>query len=168
MPARNLTAKELDRLASLREEIRNPAKATYHRVQSELCAASDFICVLGACLRTPERQGRYFKVGRRRVDGKWRRIPGVRIISNAKPWQGPHVVGLAFHLVLQESLTGAWLPDDHPAWVSMGEIGEQDGWTWGGRWTSPRDCAHFELTDWRRESEHERLAIKEQYGSEYE
>lgn len=37
-----------------------------------------------------------------------------------------------------------WAPY-HPHWNVIGEIGENLGLSWGGRW-HVRDCAHFEFT----------------------
>jgi peptidoglycan L-alanyl-D-glutamate endopeptidase CwlK len=40
----------------------------------------------------------------------------------------------------------AWNTDE-PAWQVIGEIGEQLGLTWGGRWNRTPDYGHFELND---------------------
>lgn len=34
----------------------------------------------------------------------------------------------------------------HPQWAQLGTIGERLGLTWGGRWKTPHDPGHFELS----------------------
>lgn len=62
-----------------------------------------------------------------------------------------HLTGRAIDLALYQTwqLHGPdklmWDPND-PAWLTIGEIGESLGLTWGGRWKQ-RDLGHFEEKD---------------------
>jgi hypothetical protein len=37
--------------------------------------------------------------------------------------------------------------DTHPAWTTLGLIGEALGLRWGGRWHQPHDPGHFEYVE---------------------
>lgn len=164
MPIRDLSLSDLDKLGKLQSPLPHLAMQLYHQVQSEIGApdsgAYDGVsAMLGECLRSPERQWELWSKNRERDEttGRWRMKPGAKWLTNALPWQGPHVVGCAFHIVLVRD--GAWLPDDHQGWWHLGLLGEALNLKWGGRW-KVRDSAHFELDGWRKMTESDRTRIK--------
>lgn len=159
----DLTLKQLEQLGALQPPLGHLAMRLYHQAQSAISAQDEGAyrgvqAKLGETIRTPERQWELWSRNRERgPDGKWRMKRGARWLTNALPWQGPHVVKCAFHIILVKD--GAWLADDHQAWWHLGLLGEQLELEWGGRWT-PRDSAHFELKGWRQMTESERTRIK--------
>ena len=68
-----------------------------------------------------------------------------------------HTWGVAFDIVFKDALgLPSWppgAPNPDPRWYKLGEIGEQLGLKWGGRWFNPQtkqgffDGPHFELPD---------------------
>lgn len=164
MNARALTQPEVEKLADLQSPLGQLAMALYNRAQSEISAPSEGVYAgvtarLGECRRSPQRQWELWAKHRERgADGEWRQIEGKRWVTNALPWEGPHVVGCAFHVVLYRD--GRWLPDDHQGWWHLGLMGEElGGLVWGGRWKK-RDMAHFELPGWRPMTKRERGQLK--------
>jgi len=80
-------------------------------------------------LRSPERQAYLFATGKTRT-----------------PDRSRHLYGLAIDIVPCAEYNGkvtkvAW---DSPRWREIGELGEQHGLVWGGRWTTFPDLVHFE------------------------
>lgn len=165
MPATAPSAQDLSRIAGLEPDLHPWVLRTYHRIQSELCAGADFVGLLGECRRSASRQLRLYRQTRQLVDGSWVPIPGVKHVTNARPWEGPHVVGRAWHLVLYRAPGGPWLPDGHPAWGDLGRIAENEGWHWGGRWES-QDKSHLEQPDWKELSAHAMSALRRVWKEE--
>ena len=68
-------------------------------------------------------------------------------VAAGRSWvkHSKHIDGLAIDIGLRDLLQYPnWAPDD-PKWQRLGQIGENLGLTWGGRW-KVRDMVHFE---WR-------------------
>lgn len=62
------------------------------------------------------------------------------------PNRSKHVQGLAGDIWFKDS--SGWInPDDVPQdwYYALGELGEEIGFTWGGRWLSLVDMPHFEV-----------------------
>lgn len=80
-----------------------------------------------------------------------RTAPGKRV-TNAKGGQSWHNFRLAYDVVIldwsitQKKYVANWDTND-PRWVHVGEIGENCGVEWGGRWSPKnRDYPHFQYT----------------------
>lgn len=100
--------------------------------------------VLTFAWRSRLSQDRLYQIGRRGV-------PGERIATNAAGGQSWHNVerggypaSLAFDVALIAADGKHLLADTDCGWQIAGEIGEQLGLTWGGRWRM-RDLGHFQL-----------------------
>lgn len=93
--------------------------------------------LLTESVRSLETQQRYYARGATKADG-------VRFFSfhQFNP-------GLAVDcLVLRAGKIVSSISD--PAWQRYGEIGEQEGLSWGGRWTRLRDGPHLEVPEVER------------------
>jgi peptidoglycan L-alanyl-D-glutamate endopeptidase CwlK len=58
--------------------------------------------------------------------------------------QSNHMSGKACDFVPVKDGKIWWNAPD-PVWERMGEIGEENGLKWGGRWKDFKDCPHFEV-----------------------
>jgi peptidoglycan L-alanyl-D-glutamate endopeptidase CwlK len=106
---------------------------TFTRCETLLQQArgAGFPLVVCQTLRTWEEQGALYQKGRTR--------PGP-VVTFAKPGDSWHNYGRAFDVAFRVGQHGvSW---DGP-WEQVGEMGEQLGLVWGGRFTHP-DCPHFE------------------------
>jgi peptidoglycan LD-endopeptidase CwlK len=73
--------------------------------------------------------------------------PGQRV-TNAKPGQSFHNWRVAFDVVPLRNGKPVWgtIGEDAKLWNKVGEMGEAVGLEWAGRWSSPREFAHFQYT----------------------
>lgn len=83
--------------------------------------------------RTKERQEALYAQGRT--------APG-RIVTNARAGESLHNYGVAVDFVFRKEGYDA----SKELWETLGAIGEQHGFRWGGRWQEFIDLPHFELT----------------------
>lgn len=83
--------------------------------------------------RTKERQEALYAQGRT--------TPG-RIVTNARAGESLHNYGVAVDFVFRKDGYDA----SKELWETLGAIGEQHGFRWGGRWQEFIDRPHFELT----------------------
>lgn len=96
-------------------------------------------------LRTMDEQAKLYAQGRT--------LPGP-IVTKAKPGQSPHNYGMAFDICFAGKQP--YPPEDDPRWLTLGQLGEELGLSWGGpngkgdRFTSDRP--HFERIDWKAAS----------------
>ncbi len=103
------------------------------------CAAEDIPTVLTCTLRSNEEQAALYAQGRT--------APG-KIVTHAQPGQSKHNTGEAFDVGLKKQDGSMDWNDSNPNWLRMGEIGEELGLQWGGRWLGKkRDMPHFELKE---------------------
>jgi len=124
MPNVNRANREIERLA--------PGLQTIAR---ELIAKArtEGLCVgLFEGWRSPERQNHLCDIKASRVRA-----------DNPKAY---HVRGRAVDIVFLDYF-GGWSWSNHWNWQRVGEIGEELGLTWGGRWTRFPDLAHFQLEE---------------------
>lgn len=82
--------------------------------------------------RSPQAQDALYAQGRS--------VPGP-IVTYARGGESAHNWGAAVDV---------WVTPDTPEnWTMVGELGEQLGLTWGGRWLRLRDLGHLELSGWK-------------------
>ena len=68
-----------------------------------------------------------------------------RIVTNARGGDSYHNWRCAVDVVPIIGGKPDW-DGSHPAWQQIGEIGEECGLEWAGRWKSFRELAHFQYT----------------------
>jgi len=69
-----------------------------------------------------------------------------RIVTNAKGGESFHNYRCAVDVVPLVNGKADW-DGSHPVWAIIGELGEQAGLEWAGRWTGHlREMAHFQFT----------------------
>ncbi|TLY41369.1 MAG: M15 family metallopeptidase [Nitrospirae bacterium] len=68
------------------------------------------------------------------------------IVTKAKGGQSYHNFGLAFDIVVLDSLGKADWDTNHPGWKKAGDLGKSVGLEWGGDWKSFKDLPHFQYT----------------------
>lgn len=68
-----------------------------------------------------------------------------RKVTNAKPWQSFHQYGLAFDCVPLHGGKPAW--NDKGAYAVLGQIAEEVGLEWAGRWKRFKELPHFQDTE---------------------
>ena len=73
-----------------------------------------------------------------------RTTPG-KIVTNARAGDSYHNWRCAVDVVPIIGGKPDW-DGSHPAWQQIGEIGEECGLEWAGRWKSFRELAHFQYT----------------------
>lgn len=76
--------------------------------------------------------------------GLWAIDSATAIKPNTWTMESKHLVGKAIDIVPIKDGAPCWLPETSPVWKRMGEIGEEHGLSWGGRWKN-NDCPHFEM-----------------------
>ena len=107
----------------------------------DLCAYAGIAILITQTLRTWEEQDKLHAKGR--TDPP---IGKKHIVTNAKGGQSYHNFGLAFDIVVLDSLGKANWDADHPSWTRAAEIGKSVGLEWGGDWRSFKDIPHFQYT----------------------
>lgn len=112
--------------------------------------------------RTIEEQWKIWAKGRKKVRNKWIRTG--RVVTRARPWQTPHVFGLAadFALIGPYGKKGkqAWLPDRHKHWQLIGDEADRVGLRWGGNFKKLKDLGHIEHPEWKELTEGEREMLR--------
>ena len=68
-------------------------------------------------------------------------------VTNAGPFQSPHVWGLAYDKVPFINGKPVWDRDD--LWEKIGAVGGTLGLVWGGNWRGIVDKPHFEMPNWK-------------------
>lgn len=114
-------------LATLEPTTAKLAREHLRRLQAE---GLNFKITSGT--RTFEEQAKLFAQGRT--------SPG-KIVTRAKPGSSWHNFGVAYDLTLFSGKNPVW---ESPKYVRAGEIGEELGLEWGGRWTRLVDRPHFQ------------------------
>jgi peptidoglycan L-alanyl-D-glutamate endopeptidase CwlK len=112
------------------------------RARKFLQAANDngIDLLVTSTLRDSEAQAALYAQGRTK--------PG-KIVTNAKPGQSWHNWGCAMDIVPLRNGKPVWgttTDVDKALWDKVGQLGEQAGLEWAGRWRTFREYAHFQYT----------------------
>jgi len=67
-------------------------------------------------------------------------------VTKARGGQSYHNFGLAFDIVILDSIGKATWDTTHPGWKVSADIGKSLGLEWGGDWTGFKDIPHFQYT----------------------
>jgi phage tail protein X len=121
-----------DRLGTL-----HPIVAVRGHSMLELCAHAGLSLLVTQALRTWEEQNALYAQGRT--------APGP-IVTNAKGGESYHNFGLAFDIVVLDSIGKADWDTAHPGWAQAAQLGKSAGLEWGGDWTTFKDLPHFQYT----------------------
>ena len=68
------------------------------------------------------------------------------IVTNARGGQSWHNFGLAFDIVVLDTIGKEDWDIRHPAWKAVAALGKSVGLEWGGDWVSFKDYPHFQYT----------------------
>lgn len=117
----------------------HPAVAIRARAMIDLCAYEGVAVLVTQGLRTWEEQDALYAIGRTKP-------PIGKIVTKAKGGQSYHNFGLAFDIVVLDSVGKADWDTRHPGWMRAAELGKSVGLEWGGDWTSFKDLPHFQFT----------------------
>lgn len=99
----------------------------------------DDMAMLGHEVRTVE--GYRSKERQEALYAQGRTAPGA-IVTNARAGESLHNYGVAVDFVFRKEGYDA----SKELWETLGTVGEQNGFKWGGRWQEFIDRPHFELT----------------------
>ena len=102
----------------------------------ELCDEEGIDLLITSTYRDNESQEALYEQGRTR--------PG-KIVTNAKPGESWHNYRCAIDIVPLINGKPNWDGSD-PIWQRIGELGEQAGLEWAGRWRTFKELAHFQYT----------------------
>jgi LysM repeat protein len=119
----------------------HPILAARGRSMSDLCAYAGTTLLVTQGLRTWAEQDVLFAKGRT--------VPPIgkrHIVTNAKGGQSYHNFGLAFDIVVLDSVGKADWDTNHPGWQQAAAIGKSVGLEWGGNWKNFKDMPHFQYT----------------------
>jgi len=101
-----------------------------------LCHEQGIDLLVTSTFRDNESQGELYEQGRTK--------PG-KIVTNAKAGESWHNYRCAVDVVPLVNGKPNWDGSD-PIWQTIGELGEQAGLEWAGRWHSFKELAHFQYT----------------------
>ena len=101
-----------------------------------LCHEQGIDLLVTSTFRDNESQGELYEQGRTK--------PG-KVVTNAKPGESWHNYRCAVDVVPLVNGKPNWDGSD-PIWQTIGELGEQAGLEWAGRWHSFKELAHFQYT----------------------
>jgi LysM repeat protein len=116
-----------------------PALAVRARCMVELSAHEGIALLITQGLRTWEEQDALHAKGHTLAP-----LGKQYIVTNAKGGQSFHNFGLAFDIVVLDSVGKADWNVAHPYWKRSAEIGKTVGLEWGGDWKSFKDLPHFQ------------------------
>jgi hypothetical protein len=131
-----LSAERLTRL--------HPVVTLRGRCMVDLCGQAGLAVLVTQGLRTWAEQDALYAKGRTRAP-----IGKPRIVTNAKGGQSWHNFGLAFDIVVLDSVGKADWDSSHPGWRKAAELGKSVGLEWGGDWKGFKDLPHFQYTGGR-------------------
>ncbi|MGH7231006.1 MAG: M15 family metallopeptidase [Nitrospiraceae bacterium] len=117
----------------------HPILAIRAHCMIDLCAYAEIPILVTHSLRTWEEQDGLYAIGRT--------IPPIgkkHIVTNAKGGQSYHNFGLAFDIVVLDSMGKANWDAAHPSWKRAAGIGKSLDLEWGGDWTTFKDLPHFQ------------------------
>lgn len=147
------------KIETLHPKIREDAQKCIDLANSRLTGRAKVFVVY--CLRTNKEQDDLYSLGRTKVnpDGKSASRPLGYKVTNAKGGQSIHNYGLALDFALMvDGKTLSWNDvvdydgDNVSDWMEVVKSFEENGWEWGGRWSSFIDKPHLQKTfghSWR-------------------
>jgi len=102
----------------------------------KLCQENDIDILITSTYRDNESQDALYAQGRT--------APGKKV-TNAKAGQSWHNYRCAIDVVPMRNGKPVWDAKD-PIWQKVGELGEEAGLEWAGRWKTFKEMAHFQYT----------------------
>jgi hypothetical protein len=132
-PHIGLSVQRLDRL--------HPALRTRGAALLDLCSHSGLAILVTQGMRSWEEQNALYAKGRT--------VPPIGrkfVVTVAKGGQSYHNFGLAFDIVVLDSVGKADWDINHPGWRMAGALGKSVGLEWAGDWTRFKDLPHFQYT----------------------
>jgi peptidoglycan L-alanyl-D-glutamate endopeptidase CwlK len=102
----------------------------------DLCDQNDIDLLVTSTYRDHESQDALYAQGR---------TTGGKIVTNAQGGQSYHNWRCAVDVVPLINGKPHWDSSD-PIWTKIGELGEQAGLEWAGRWRTFKELAHFQYT----------------------
>jgi peptidoglycan L-alanyl-D-glutamate endopeptidase CwlK len=126
-------------MSSRKIEDLHPVVASKCRQLLQICKEQGIGLVVTSTYRSHAEQAELYAKGRTK--------PGP-IVTNAKPGDSLHNYRVAFDVVPVRDGVAVWGTSgaDGALWRRVGEIGEQVGLEWGGRWKGFVDRPHFQFT----------------------
>lgn len=117
------------------DELVPPAK---ERVEEflRLCALNHIDLLVTSTYRDNESQQALYDQGRTKAG---------KVVTNAKAGDSWHNWRCAVDVVPLVNGKPNWDGSD-PVWIKIGELGEQAGLEWAGRWRTFKELAHFQYT----------------------
>jgi peptidoglycan L-alanyl-D-glutamate endopeptidase CwlK len=117
------------------DELTPPAK---ERVEQflRLCKENDIDLLVTSTYRDHESQTALYEQGRTTAG---------KVVTNAKAGDSWHNWRCAVDVVPLINGKPNWDGSD-PVWTKIGELGEQAGLEWAGRWRTFKELAHFQYT----------------------
>jgi peptidoglycan L-alanyl-D-glutamate endopeptidase CwlK len=117
------------------DELTPPAK---ERVEQflQLCKENDIDLLVTSTYRDHESQQALYEQGRTTAG---------KVVTNAKAGDSWHNWRCAIDVVPLINGKPNWDGSD-PVWTKIGELGEQAGLEWAGRWRTFKELAHFQYT----------------------
>ncbi len=125
-----------EKLASL-----HPIVTLRGRSMVDLCGHAGLAILVTQGLRTWAEQDALYAKGRTIAP-----IGKPHIVTNAKGGQSWHNFGLAFDIVVLDSVGKADWDSSHPGWRKAADVGKSVGLEWGGDWKGFKDLPHFQYT----------------------
>ena len=124
-------------LTSRKLEDLSPAVQARARAFLGACAAQGLDVLVTCTLRDYEAQAALFAQGRT--------APGP-IVTNARPGESWHQFGCALDVVPLRNGKPVWGTKgaDGTLWALIGDIGQEHGLEWAGRWSHFREMPHFQ------------------------
>jgi len=117
------------------DELVAPAKDRVERFIA-LCDENGIDLLVTSTYRDHESQNALYAQGRTKVG---------KVVTNAQGGQSYHNWRCAVDVVPLINGKPNWDSSD-PVWAKIGELGEQAGLEWAGRWRTFKELAHFQYT----------------------
>ena len=119
----------------------HPVVASRARAMLDLCSLAGLAILVTQGVRTWEEQDALFAKGRT--------VPPIgasHIVTKARGGQSYHNFGLAFDIIVLDSMGKTDWNTSHPGWRRAAEAGRSVGLEWGGDWKGFKDIPHFQYT----------------------
>lgn len=117
------------------DDLISPAKERVEHFLS-LCKDEGIDLLVTSTYRDNESQTALYEQGRTTAG---------KVVTNAKAGDSWHNWRCAVDVVPLVNGKPNW-DGSHPVWAKIGELGEQAGLEWAGRWRSFKELAHFQYT----------------------
>ena len=119
----------------------HPVVASRARAMLDLCSLAGLAILVTQGVRTWEEQDVLFARGRT--------VPPIgasNIVTKARGGQSYHNFGLAFDIIVLDSMGKTDWNTSHPGWRRAAEAGRSVGLEWGGDWKGFKDIPHFQYS----------------------